>query len=56
MSGTFHLETYREALVFLATAGVVVPLFHRIKISPVLGFLSPARRWGRSASAVSRRT
>ncbi|MGD9658304.1 MAG: cation:proton antiporter [Methylocystis sp.] len=39
MNGTFHLETYREALVFLATAGVVVPLFHRIKISPVLGFL-----------------
>ncbi|MFO1125258.1 MAG: cation:proton antiporter [Methylocystis sp.] len=39
MSGTFHLETYREALVFLATAGVVVPLFHRLKVSPVLGFL-----------------
>lgn len=34
-----HLESYREALVFLATAGVVVPLFHRLRISPVLGFL-----------------
>jgi len=39
MTGSFHLESYREALVFLATAGIVVPLFHRIKVSPVLGFL-----------------
>lgn len=30
---------YREVLVFLATAGVVVPLFHRLRVSPVLGFL-----------------
>ncbi len=36
---TMHFESYREALVFLATAGVVVPLFHRLRISPVLGFL-----------------
>lgn len=36
---TVHFESYREALVFLATAGVVVPLFHRLRISPVLGFL-----------------
>jgi CPA2 family monovalent cation:H+ antiporter-2 len=34
-----HLESYREALVFLATAGLVVPLFHRLRVSPVLGFL-----------------
>jgi CPA2 family monovalent cation:H+ antiporter-2 len=39
MTESLHLEAYREALVFLATAGVVVPLFHRLKISPVLGFL-----------------
>ncbi len=39
MTSSIHLESYREALVFLATAGVVVPLFHRIKVSPVLGFL-----------------
>lgn len=39
MTSSLHLESYREALVFLATAGVVVPLFHRMKISPVLGFL-----------------
>lgn len=39
MTNSVHLESYREALVFLATAGVVVPLFHRLRISPVLGFL-----------------
>jgi CPA2 family monovalent cation:H+ antiporter-2 len=32
-------ETYKEVILFLATAGVVVPLFHRLRISPVLGFL-----------------
>ncbi len=30
---------YKEVMLFLGTAGVVVPLFHRLKISPVLGFL-----------------
>lgn len=30
---------YKEALIFLGTAGVVVPLFQRLKVSPVLGFL-----------------
>jgi len=39
MSG-FAPEHYREALVFFATAGVVVPLFRRLRISPVLGFLA----------------
>lgn len=29
----------REIAVFLGTAGIVVPLFHRIRLSPVLGFL-----------------
>ena len=32
-------ESYKEIILFLATAGVVVPLFLRLKISPVLGFL-----------------
>jgi monovalent cation:H+ antiporter-2, CPA2 family len=30
---------YKQALIFLGTAGVVVPLFRRLKVSPVLGFL-----------------
>lgn len=31
---------YKDLLVFLAAAGVVVPLFNRFRISPVLGFLA----------------
>jgi len=29
----------REILVFLAIAAIVAPLFHRVRVSPVLGFL-----------------
>ena len=35
----FAPEQYKETLIFLTTAGVVVPLFRRLKISPILGFL-----------------
>ncbi|WP_339914307.1 cation:proton antiporter [uncultured Brevundimonas sp.] len=31
---------FKDLVVFLAAAGVVVPLFNRLKISPVLGFLA----------------
>ena len=31
---------YKEVLLFLVAAAVVVPLFHRGRISPVLGFLA----------------
>lgn len=36
-----HVEptAYKDIVLFLATAGVVVPLFRRWKISPILGFL-----------------
>jgi CPA2 family monovalent cation:H+ antiporter-2 len=36
-----HVEpgAYKDVVLFLATAGVVVPLFRRWKISPILGFL-----------------
>src|SRR6185312_7143847 len=30
---------YSDVVLFLATAGIVVPLFKRLKISPILGFL-----------------
>lgn len=38
---TAPLDTsvYKEALVVLGAAGVVIPLFHRLRISPVLGFM-----------------
>ena len=29
----------RELVVFLTAAGIVVPVFHRLRISPVLGYL-----------------
>lgn len=31
---------FKDLVVFLAAAGIVVPLFSRLKISPVLGFLA----------------
>ncbi|KQY89956.1 cation:proton antiporter [Brevundimonas sp. Root1423] len=31
---------YQDLVVFLAAAGVIVPLFNRLRISPVLGFLA----------------
>ncbi|MGD1015804.1 MAG: cation:proton antiporter [Roseiarcus sp.] len=39
MNAPFDLAIYKEALLFLATAGVVAPLFFRIRVSPVLGYL-----------------
>ena len=35
---------YKNALLFLVTAGVIVPLFRRLKVSPVIGFLAAGRR------------
>ncbi len=40
MAAAIDLHAYQEPILFLATAGIVVPLFHRLKISPVLGFLA----------------
>ncbi|THD77928.1 MAG: potassium transporter TrkA [Phenylobacterium sp.] len=36
-----HLEpgAYKDVVLFLATAGIVVPLFRRWRLSPILGFL-----------------
>src|SRR3984893_1711192 len=30
---------YKEALIVLGAAGIVIPLFHRLHVSPVLGFM-----------------
>jgi CPA2 family monovalent cation:H+ antiporter-2 len=32
--------SYKDLVLFLATAGIVVPLFKRLRVSPVLGFLA----------------
>ena len=39
MHETIDLSFYKEALLFLVTAGVVAPLFFRLRVSPVLGYL-----------------
>jgi CPA2 family monovalent cation:H+ antiporter-2 len=39
MAGEVSPGQYKDVVLFLATAGVVVPLFRRWKISPILGFL-----------------
>lgn len=30
---------FRELVIFLAAAGIIVPVFHRLRLSPVIGFL-----------------
>ncbi|MFT4274759.1 MAG: cation:proton antiporter [Rhodopseudomonas sp.] len=39
MSVENGIGVYREALVFLGTAGVLIPVMTRFRVSPVLGFL-----------------
>ncbi|HEX8233946.1 MAG TPA: cation:proton antiporter [Caulobacteraceae bacterium] len=39
MAAELQPQTYSNVTAFLATAGIVVPLFKRLRISPVLGFL-----------------
>ena len=40
-----HVQSgaYKDVVLFLATAGVVVPLFRRWRLSPILGFLGAPR-------------
>jgi CPA2 family monovalent cation:H+ antiporter-2 len=40
MEGHVQSGAYKDVVLFLATAGVVVPLFRRWRISPILGFLA----------------
>ena len=39
MNEPVDLSVYKETLLFLVTAGVVAPLFFRLRVSPVLGYL-----------------
>src|SRR5438270_4804182 len=36
---TFDLSLYKAALIVLGAAAVVIPLFHRLRVSSVLGFM-----------------
>ncbi|QXX73221.1 cation:proton antiporter [Methylovirgula sp. HY1] len=37
--GAFAPAEYKEILLFLGTAGIVAPLFRRLRLSPIYGFL-----------------
>src|SRR3954469_11833251 len=39
MSSHFDPGLFRPALIILAAAAIVIPLFHRLRLSPVLGFM-----------------
>ena len=39
MAGTTEIFVFKDALIVLGTAAVVAPVVHRLKVSPVLGFL-----------------
>lgn len=39
MAGEIDPSTYKEVLLVLGTAALVVPAFHRLKISPIFGFM-----------------
>jgi CPA2 family monovalent cation:H+ antiporter-2 len=40
MEGQVEPGAYKDVVLFLATAGVVVPLFRRWRLNPILGFLA----------------
>ncbi len=46
MAGPANPDDFKEALVVLGAAAVVVPLFHRLKLSPVLGFMLVGMAFG----------
>ena len=39
MEGSFSTSGYSDALVILGAAGIVIPAFARIRISPIIGFI-----------------
>ena len=38
-ASSFDAGAYKEVILFLGTAGIVVPLFTKLRVSPVLGFI-----------------
>ena len=39
MASALDMSTYKDGLIVLTTAAVIVPLVNRLKLSPILGFL-----------------
>jgi monovalent cation:H+ antiporter-2, CPA2 family len=46
LATSINLPVYSDALVVLGTAGIVVPLVHRLGLSPVLGYLGAGAMLG----------
>lgn len=46
MASAVDLATYKETLIVLSTAGLVVPVMQRIKLSPVIGYLAAGAALG----------
>lgn len=40
MAGGLDISAYKDGLIVLTTAAVIVPLVNRLKLSPILGFLA----------------
>jgi monovalent cation:H+ antiporter-2, CPA2 family len=54
MEGHISAGNYKDVVLFLVTAGIVVPLFRRWRLSPILGFLGAGvvlGPWGLGALA-----
>ena len=39
MESPLDPTVYKEALIVLGAAGIIIPLFYRLRVSPVLGFM-----------------
>ena len=39
MDGEFSTSGFSDALVILGAAGIVIPAFARLRISPIIGFI-----------------
>lgn len=46
MAGQVDLTHFKDALLVLGTAGIVVPIVHRLKVSPILGYLAAGAALG----------
>ena len=40
MSGAVDFATYKETLIVLGTAGLIIPAMQRVRISPIVGYLA----------------
>lgn len=53
LAGTVDPSVYKDAVVVLATAGVVVPLAKSLKVNSIIAFVACGACSARSASAAS---